>query len=100
MNSKRANSILGAILVLSTMPLIAGEPSWKQHTINATSEFEAAGVFDVDNDGKLDIVSVHRGIADPTGSRFTSATSSEWAATTTISPPCRLMSTVTATWIS
>ena len=35
----------------------AGEPKWKQHTINGKSEFEAAGVFDVDNDGKLDIVS-------------------------------------------
>ena len=35
----------------------ADEPRWKQHTINGKSEFEAAGVFDVDNDGKLDIVS-------------------------------------------
>ncbi|APW59612.1 FG-GAP repeat domain-containing protein [Paludisphaera borealis] len=35
----------------------AGEPKWKQHTINGKSEFEAAGVFDVDGDGKLDIVS-------------------------------------------
>ena len=35
----------------------AGEPKWKQHTINGKSEFEAAGVFDVDSDGKLDIVS-------------------------------------------
>ena len=34
----------------------AGEPEWKQHTINGQSEFEAASVFDVDNDGKLDIV--------------------------------------------
>jgi hypothetical protein len=34
----------------------AAEPTWKKHTINAQSEFEAAGVFDVDNDGKLDIV--------------------------------------------
>ena len=34
----------------------AGEPKWKQHAINGQSEFEAAGVFDVDNDGKLDIV--------------------------------------------
>ncbi len=30
---------------------------WKQHTINGQSEFEAAGAFDVDGDGKLDIVS-------------------------------------------
>jgi FG-GAP-like repeat/FG-GAP repeat len=35
----------------------ANEPRWKQHTINGQSEFEAAGVFDVDNDGKLDIIS-------------------------------------------
>ena len=35
----------------------ADEPKWKQHTINGRSEFEAAGVFDVDNDGQLDIVS-------------------------------------------
>jgi hypothetical protein len=35
----------------------AAEPKWKQHTINGKSEFEAAGVFDVDGDGKLDIVS-------------------------------------------
>src|SRR5262245_62056908 len=35
----------------------ADEPRWKQHTIAGKSEFEAAGVFDVDNDGKLDIVS-------------------------------------------
>jgi FG-GAP-like repeat/FG-GAP repeat len=35
---------------------LAGEPSWKQHTVNGQSEFEAAAVFDVDNDGKLDIV--------------------------------------------
>ena len=38
------------------LPLRADEPRWKQHTINGQSEFEAAGVFDVDNDGKLDIV--------------------------------------------
>lgn len=35
----------------------AGEPKWKQHHINAKSEFEAAGAFDVDGDGKLDIIS-------------------------------------------
>ena len=34
----------------------AGEPKWKKHTINGKSEFEAAGVLDVNNDGKLDIV--------------------------------------------
>jgi hypothetical protein len=35
----------------------ADEPKWMQHTIDGRSEFEAAGVFDVDNDGRLDIVS-------------------------------------------
>ncbi len=34
----------------------AGEPKWKQHAINGKSEFEAAGAFDVNGDGKLDIV--------------------------------------------
>jgi hypothetical protein len=34
----------------------ADQPQWKQHTINGQSEFEAANAFDVDNDGKLDIV--------------------------------------------
>jgi hypothetical protein len=35
----------------------AGEPQWKKHAINEKSPFEAAGVFDVDNDGDLDVVS-------------------------------------------
>jgi hypothetical protein len=35
----------------------AGEPKWKKHDVNPKSQFEAAGVLDVDNDGKLDIVS-------------------------------------------
>ncbi len=34
----------------------AGDPKWKQITLGAQSEYEAAGVFDVDNDGKLDVV--------------------------------------------
>jgi hypothetical protein len=34
----------------------AGEPNWKKHDINAKSPFEAAGAFDVDNDGDLDVV--------------------------------------------
>jgi hypothetical protein len=51
-------SLLGveAGLLLFVSGAVAGEPKWKQHTINGQSEFEAAGVFDVDNDGKLDIV--------------------------------------------
>ena len=36
---------------------LADEPKWKKHDVNAKSEFEAAGVLDVNNDGKLDIVS-------------------------------------------
>jgi len=43
-------------LTLFVVAVKADEPKWKQHTINGQSEFEAAGVFDVDNDGKLDIV--------------------------------------------
>jgi hypothetical protein len=35
----------------------AAEPKWKKHGINAQSAYEAAGVFDVDNDGTLDVVS-------------------------------------------
>lgn len=35
----------------------AGEPKWKKHEVNPKSEFEAAGVLDVDNDGRLDILS-------------------------------------------
>ena len=35
----------------------ADEPRWKKHDINPKSVFEAAGAFDVDNDGKIDIVS-------------------------------------------
>jgi hypothetical protein len=46
-----------AILGLGVLaPIRADEPGWKQHRINGQSEFEAAGVLDVDNDGKLDIV--------------------------------------------
>ena len=36
---------------------VAGEPTFKKHDINPKSPFEAAGVFDVDKDGDLDIVS-------------------------------------------
>jgi hypothetical protein len=54
----RVHAILAVGLVLaSAVTTRADEPGWKQHTINGQSEFEAAGVFDVDNDGRLDIVS-------------------------------------------
>jgi hypothetical protein len=49
-------SFTAAALLLLLVTASAGEPKWKKHTINGQSEFEAAGVFDVDNDGKLDIV--------------------------------------------
>jgi len=45
-----------AFLALHTAATRADEPKWRLHTVNGQSEFEAAGVFDVDNDGKLDIV--------------------------------------------
>jgi hypothetical protein len=43
-------------VILSVAAAQGGEPRWKQQTINGRSEFEAAGVLDVNNDGKLDIV--------------------------------------------
>ncbi len=54
----RARTVLAccALLPLLVAAASADEPRWKQHAINAQNEFEAAGVFDVDNDGKLDIV--------------------------------------------
>src|SRR4030081_777938 len=45
------------LTILALTDVRAGEPKWKQHTINGRSEFEAAGVFDVDNDGQVDVVS-------------------------------------------
>jgi len=47
----------GALLLLTTLPGVTASPKWVVHAINGKSEFEAAGVFDVDGDGKLDIVS-------------------------------------------
>ena len=49
--------LVAAVLALSIQAAQAGEPRWKQHAINARSAFEAAGVFDVNKDGKLDVVS-------------------------------------------
>jgi hypothetical protein len=46
-----------ALSVIAPTAAQADEPKWKQHTINGKSEFEAAGVLDVDGDGTLDIVS-------------------------------------------
>jgi hypothetical protein len=53
----RAPLALWAILLAANVPARADEPKWKLHVINGRSEYEAAGVFDVDNDGKLDIIS-------------------------------------------
>ena len=53
-----ARILLGLLGVAAIAgPASAGEPKWKKHDINPKSVFEAAGVFDVDGDGKLDIVS-------------------------------------------
>jgi hypothetical protein len=57
MSRFRPLPICASVLLLLSANSHAGEPRWKQHAINGRSEFEAAGVFDVDNDGKLDIVS-------------------------------------------
>lgn len=48
-----------ALLALAGAPsAFADEPAgWKKHEINARSVFEGAGAFDVDGDGKLDVVS-------------------------------------------
>jgi hypothetical protein len=57
MISNRTTLAALALTVLTLTAARAGEPRWKQHTINGKSEFEAAGVLDVDGDGILDIVS-------------------------------------------
>jgi hypothetical protein len=64
MNSLRTTLAALALLACCSVGL-AGEPKWKQHTINAQSEFEAAAVFDVDRDGSLDIVSGDTWYAGP-----------------------------------
>jgi hypothetical protein len=46
-----------SLFALLAAAATADEPTWRMHTINAQSEYEAAGAFDVDNDGRLDIVS-------------------------------------------
>jgi hypothetical protein len=54
----RKRTLIAAVLAAGlSWSASAGEPRWKQHAINGQSEFEAAGAFDVDGDGKLDIVS-------------------------------------------
>ena len=46
-----------AALACAGLTASGAEPVWKQHTINGKSAFESAGVFDVDKDGRLDVVS-------------------------------------------
>ncbi len=54
----RSATTLGAILLsLATSFALAGDVKWKKHDINPKSPYEAAGAFDVDGDGVLDIVS-------------------------------------------
>ncbi len=54
--SRRISAVLGAAVMLGAGAL-ADEPSWRQRSINPKSEFESAAAFDVDGDGRLDIVS-------------------------------------------
>lgn len=57
-------SILGGVLLAFTISAMSVHPSeentpvfkWKKHIINAESRFEAAGIGDINNDGKKDIV--------------------------------------------
>jgi FG-GAP-like repeat/FG-GAP repeat len=54
----RSKAALVTFLLFGCVAAVrADDPKWKLHTLNGQSEFEAAGVFDVDNDGKLDVVS-------------------------------------------
>lgn len=56
--SSPCSSLLVVVVVLAARGAArADEPGWKKHEINAKSVFEGAGVFDVDGDGQLDVVS-------------------------------------------
>ncbi|MFO0892013.1 MAG: VCBS repeat-containing protein [Isosphaeraceae bacterium] len=55
MSRSRCLAAFSLACLFSLAAARAGEPRWKQHTVNGKSEFEAAGVCDVNNDGKLDI---------------------------------------------
>ena len=57
MPAPRSWKLALAALALTTTSAIGAEPKWKVHAINDQSPFEAAGAFDVDKDGKLDVVS-------------------------------------------
>jgi hypothetical protein len=58
------------LLLGSAAAVRADDPKWKLHTLNGQSEFEAAGVFDVDNDRKLDVVSGSNWYQAPTWKAF------------------------------
>ena len=65
MIAPRSALVVWASLAALALPARAGEPTWKQRTIDGRSEFEAAGVFDVDGDGRLDVVSGGRWYQGP-----------------------------------
>ena len=48
-------AILSIVLVGLSVPALADQVKFRKHVINADSRFEAAGVLDVNRDGKLDI---------------------------------------------
>ncbi|CAN5781792.1 hypothetical protein BH23PLA1_BH23PLA1_33140 [soil metagenome] len=49
-------ALMALTIALLASEASAGDLKWKKHDINPESPFEAAGAFDVDNDGILDIV--------------------------------------------
>lgn len=57
MRSQRSALPTVLTLLLVAAGAAGAEPGWKQHTINRSSAFEAAGALDVNNDGKIDVVS-------------------------------------------
>ena len=58
------------LTLIGATAALADEPQFKKHNINDRSVFEGAGVMDVDNDGKLDIVSGDYWYAGPDWSAF------------------------------
>ena len=57
MNPTRIATAALALAASIAAAASADDVRWKKHDINPKSVFEGAGVLDVDNDGKLDIVS-------------------------------------------
>ena len=56
-----------ALILLSTLTFaaVADEPKFAKHVVNGQSQFEAAGVLDVNGDGNLDIISGDTGYLGP-----------------------------------